>query len=114
MLIIQGNTMRDGMQQKDITEDIITKRKVFDLLSSSTIDSAKIGMCTIQDDFEILLKHIEKFSKNKKVVILTRMIKEDRRPYMVKELRVFQNIASNIENAERTYAIINVVFLLIG
>lgn len=77
MLNIQDNTIRDGMQQKGISKDTLTKRNILNLISSSSIDSVEVGMCVTPEDFQMLSKQIAVLPLNKKAVILTRMIKED-------------------------------------
>lgn len=43
MVRIQDNTVRDGMQQRDVNKNFRTKLQVFELIGESGIDSVEIG-----------------------------------------------------------------------
>ncbi|WP_285023802.1 LeuA family protein [Lactococcus garvieae] len=77
MLLIQDNTIRDGMQQKDISKDLSTKRNVISVISKTRIDSVEIGMCASEADIPILKEYASQLSNYQTAVVLTRMRKED-------------------------------------
>lgn len=44
MIKFQYNTIRDGMQQRNLRKDFKTKLKVLDLIKTTNIESVEIGM----------------------------------------------------------------------
>ena len=54
MVRIQDNTVRDGMQQRDVNKNFRTKLQVFELIGESGIDSVEIGMCASDEDYVML------------------------------------------------------------
>jgi 2-isopropylmalate synthase len=54
MIKIQDNTIRDGMQQRNVNKNFNTKLKILDLLKSVNIDSLEVGMCSTIEDFNLL------------------------------------------------------------
>lgn len=77
MIVFQDNTIRDGMQQRDVKKNLETKRKVLSLIAKSNVDSVEIGMCTNQIDYDFLFHQVQLLKEHQKPVILTRMLKED-------------------------------------
>ncbi|XKM13521.1 LeuA family protein [Orbaceae bacterium ac157xtp] len=76
-MIFQDNTIRDGMQQKDVSKDIITRKRVLKKLSEINIQSVEIGMCTSHEDLRLLESFIKILRNDQEAIILTRMIKND-------------------------------------
>lgn len=75
---IQDQTIRDGMQQRGIKKHFKAKCEVIDLISTiSDITSVEIGMCTTQEDLNILKELITHLNKHQDYVILTRLRKKD-------------------------------------
>lgn len=77
MIVFQDNTIRDGMQQRDVKKNMDTKRKVLSLVSESNVDSIEVGMCTNWMDYDFLFQQVQLLQEHQKPVILTRMLKED-------------------------------------
>ena len=77
MVFFQDNTIRDGMQQRDVKKNMDTKRKVLSLVSESNVDSVEVGMCTNRMDYNFLFHQVQLLKEHQKPVILTRMLKDD-------------------------------------
>lgn len=77
MIRFQDNTVRDGMQQRNINKNYRTKLQVFELIGKSHVDSVEIGMCSSNDDYAMICEESKKLSKNQEVVVLTRLVKQD-------------------------------------
>lgn len=60
MLRIQDNTVRDGMQQRNINKNFRTKQQVFELIGESGIDSVEIGMCASNEDYVMLCEEAKR------------------------------------------------------
>lgn len=77
MIRFQDNTVRDGMQQHNISKNYRTKLKVFELIGKSKVDSVEIGMCTSNDDYMMICEQAKKLNPDQEVVVLTRLVKRD-------------------------------------
>lgn len=73
----QDNTIRDGMQQKNIPRDIFTKKKILSNISTMDINSVEIGMCSSTEDIRLMEEYINILRTEQEAAILTRMIKEE-------------------------------------
>ncbi len=74
---IQDNTIRDGLQQTNLSKGIVTKKEILSEIKLSGIESVEVGMCSRQDEVKFIMNLIEVLNQNQDAVILTRMIKED-------------------------------------
>ncbi len=77
MIKIQDNTIRDGMQQRNVNKNFNTKLKILDLLKSVNIDSLEVGMCSTIEDFNLLSEISNHLSITQKMVVLTRLVHND-------------------------------------
>lgn len=75
MIKIQDNTVRDGMQQRNINKNFRTKLKVFEVIGKSNIDSVEIGMYTSNEDYTMICEEAKQLNPNQEVVVLTRLVK---------------------------------------
>lgn len=77
MIKFQDNTIRDGMQQRNIRKDLKTKLKILDLIKTTNIESVEVGMCATIEDFHLISQESKKLGESQKMVVLTRLIHED-------------------------------------
>ena len=74
MIVIQDNTIRDGMQQTKVKKSVATKRLVIKELSQTKVNSAEISMCNTEQDISILSEYMGILRNEQKGVILTRLL----------------------------------------
>lgn len=77
MVRIQDNTVRDGMQQRNINKNFRTKLQAFELIGESGIDSVEIGMCASDEDYVMLCEEAKRLKDTQEAVVLTRLVKTD-------------------------------------
>jgi len=77
MIKFQDNTIRDGMQQRNLIKDLKTQLKIFDLLKTTNIESLEVGMCSTMEDFQLISEKSTHLGKSQKMVVLTRLIPKD-------------------------------------
>ncbi|MBU3157598.1 hypothetical protein [Clostridium estertheticum] len=77
MIEFQDNTIRDGMQQRNIRKDLKTKLKILNLIKTTNIESVEVGMCATREDFHLISQESKKLGESQKMVVLTRLIHED-------------------------------------
>lgn len=77
MVRIQDNTVRDGMQQRNINKNFRTKLQAFELIGESDIDSVEIGMCASDEDYVMLCEEAKHLKETQEAVVLTRLVKTD-------------------------------------
>lgn len=77
MVRIQDNTVRDGMQQRNINKNFRTKLQAFELIGESDIDSVEIGMCASDEDYVMLCEEAKRLKETQEAVVLTRLVKTD-------------------------------------
>ncbi|AGK96665.1 LeuA family protein [Clostridium pasteurianum] len=77
MIKFQDNTVRDGMQQRNLRKDLKTQLKIFDLLKTTNIHSLEVGMCTTKEDFQLISEKSTHLGELQKMVVLTRLIPKD-------------------------------------
>ncbi len=77
MIVIQDNTIRDGLQQSSIKKDFNTKKKILQEIKNTNIQSVELGMCTTNIDVFQISNYLSILNKNQKGIILTRLLTED-------------------------------------
>lgn len=78
MIEIQDVTIRDGMQQKGIHKNLKARCEVMDQIGRiSCINSVEVGMCTTQEDLQIIKHLIQYLNPKQEYAILTRLVKKD-------------------------------------